>query len=117
MSNEVIAAMIAILTTPIVSRLYGPADFGIAAQFISVVSILATIGAIGYETAFVLPRERKGAPRAVYRILFAFSIVLLRCLDSAHCSMFTGFARRAGWTKWLLPVGLLVVGGVARAAG
>ncbi len=116
MSGKVIAALIAILTTPIVSRLFGPDDFGVAAQYISMVSILATIAALGYETAFVLPREHRDGIALLaltYRLLLAFSALLLVLLGiGAMLGIHWDSLDELGGTKWLLPVGVLLLGAV-----
>ena len=41
---------------PLLTRLYSPEDFGTFALFVSIVSLLATISALRYEVAILLPR-------------------------------------------------------------
>ena len=74
-----IAQGINILSTPILSRMYSPEDFGIAAVFISVVSILSVIASLRYELAIPLPKSDRYADAAVllsFSIQFTFVIVL-----------------------------------------
>jgi O-antigen/teichoic acid export membrane protein len=114
MSGKVIAAAVAILTTPIVSRLFDPGDFGVAAQFISIVSILVTICALGYETAFVLPAERDEAISLLalaYRLLLVFSVAVLLLLGvGALLGVRIRSLDQLGYLQWLLPLGVLIVG-------
>lgn len=56
-----IAQTIVILIAPIITRLYGPADFGLSALFGSIVGILSIIACMRYEMAIMLPREDRDA--------------------------------------------------------
>ena len=52
-----IAQIIMIVTTPILSRLYDPEDFGLLATFSAVSGITATIVTLRYETAILIPKK------------------------------------------------------------
>lgn len=54
-SGTTVAQAIPIALTPILTRLYGPEDFGVLALFTSIVFILSTIAAGRYELAIMLP--------------------------------------------------------------
>lgn len=56
-----IAQIIMIVTTPILSRLYDPEDFGLLATFSAVSGITATIVTLRYETAILIPKKEKEA--------------------------------------------------------
>jgi O-antigen/teichoic acid export membrane protein len=71
-SGTVIAQVIGIITTPIISRLYSPADFGVLGLFTATLSILALAGGFRYELALPLPEDDKDAAN-----LFVFFLVLL----------------------------------------
>jgi O-antigen/teichoic acid export membrane protein len=70
--GTVIAQIIGIVTTPIISRLYTPADFGVLGLFTATLSILALAGGFRYELAIPLPEDDKDAAN-----LFVFFLVLL----------------------------------------
>ncbi len=61
MSGTIVAQLIPILLTPILSRLYSPEDFGIYSLFTSICSILLVIATGSLELAIMLPKEDKEA--------------------------------------------------------
>lgn len=56
-SGTAAGQVITALATPALSRLYSPAELGVFALFLSVVSILSEVASGGYELAVVLPRD------------------------------------------------------------
>lgn len=73
-SGTVIAQSIPIIISPLITRLYSPADFGNLSFFIGVSSIIAGIASGKYELAIVIPSKRIEAIR-VALIAFLFSII------------------------------------------
>jgi len=72
------AQALAIISAPLVTRLYGPEVYGIYGVFSSLLAILATIGAMGYPTALVLPKEHPEAVQVMRVSAFtALSIAVL----------------------------------------
>ena len=60
-----LAQGINILSTPILSRIYSPEDFGVTAVFISMVSILSVISALRYDLAIPLPKTERYADAVI----------------------------------------------------
>lgn len=56
-SGTAVAQGVAMAFAPFITRLYGPEAFGLQALFMSVVSLLSIISALGYPTAIVLPKS------------------------------------------------------------
>lgn len=54
------AQALVIVSTPIVTRLYSPEDFGLLALFLSITNILTVVASWRYELAIVLPKEDSG---------------------------------------------------------
>lgn len=52
---------ITVAFSPVITRLYGPDTFGVQGIFTSVVGLLATVAALGYPTAIVLPKSDSDA--------------------------------------------------------
>lgn len=72
--------LLTFLFTPVLTRLYGPEQFGVMGSFVALTSILLTISTAGYSTAIVLPREDGEAQSlvAISAIICSFiSAVLL----------------------------------------
>jgi len=66
MSGTIIAQVIIILTSPIVTRLYTPTDMGLLASFLAIVSILGIIATGTYDQAIVLPEDEKDSNALVF---------------------------------------------------
>lgn len=72
------AQLLTVLSAPILTRLYSPADFGILAVFISTTDILGVIACLRYEMAIVLPEEDdKAANLFGLSLMFAVSLSIL----------------------------------------
>mgnify|MGYP001399071774 CR=1 FL=1 len=78
--GTLIAQLIPVLLTPVLTRLYSPADFGVLELFLSVSLILGVIANGRYELAIVLPDEKKDAWNLMslgMLISIAFTILLV----------------------------------------
>lgn len=78
LTGTTIAQAIPVLIAPVLTRLYSPKDFGLAALFFSVTSILGVIANGRYELAIVLPVEDEDA----------INITALAILIAASLSIF-----------------------------
>lgn len=56
-SGTVLASGIQILSSPIISRIYTPADFGLFGTFASILAILNSCSSLGYEYAIVVAKS------------------------------------------------------------
>lgn len=68
MSGTMVAQAIPILLTPLLSRCFSPADFGLYALFTSISSILVVIGTLRLEYAVMLPADEEGARKIVLTV-------------------------------------------------
>ena len=55
------AQALAILASPLITRLYGPEAFGLAALFTSIVGIVGVVACLRYELAIMLPKRDEEA--------------------------------------------------------
>jgi O-antigen/teichoic acid export membrane protein len=104
MSAKAIAAVIALLITPVIARLFDPGDFGIAAVWVSSCTLLNHISSLKYEVAIVLPAKEDGADQLyslALRILLAFVAVVTVVSVFASFLPF-GNPSAVGEQKWLL---------------
>ncbi len=109
-----VAQAIVVITSPILSRLYTPADFGVLTVFVSIVSILAVVAALRYELAIPLAEDEDVA---INLLALAISFVMV---SSVVTGLLTLILREQipVWTNtpafrphlWVLPVGLACVG-------
>ena len=70
-----IAQAIALLIYPVLSRIYTPAEHGLFALYMSIISITSIISTGKYELATMLPKKaEEGASITVLSILISFTV-------------------------------------------
>lgn len=69
------AQAITMAFAPLITRLYGPENYGIMGTFMAVLAMIAPLAAMGYPIAIVLP-EREGQARALIRLSLLISAAL-----------------------------------------
>lgn len=114
MSGTGLAQVIAVLASPVITRLFTPEDFGILASYTALVGIFSALICGRYEFAIVLPKKDKDAANIVYLclgIIFCASLIILAgVLFGRHwVSLYLKTPALSYWL-WLLPVSLLLVG-------
>jgi O-antigen/teichoic acid export membrane protein len=121
MSAKAIAAVIALLITPVIARLFDPGDFGIAAVWVSTCTLLNHLSSLKYEVAIVLPAKEDQADKLyslALRVLLAFvAVVLVLSVIAAFLPF--GNSSAVGeqeWLLWLAP-GVLLYGLVSIQEG
>jgi len=60
-SGTALSQAISMAFSPLITRLYGPEAFGLQSVFMSVVGLAATVAALSYPTAIVLPKSEADA--------------------------------------------------------
>ena len=101
-----IARILGILSTPLLSRLYSPDDFGQLGEFTSVVSILAVFSTLRFVGAIPVERDRKAL---INLVQVCFTILVISTVLST--------ALIGAWIiKWNF-VGLLVLAGALFSRG
>lgn len=61
LSGATIAQVIALITIPVLTRLYTPEDFGYIAIYLSITNIIAAVSSGRYELAIMLPKKKEDA--------------------------------------------------------
>jgi len=114
MSGTAIAQVIAFAFSPILSRLYGPADFGAFGAYLSITSVLGAAATLNYSDTVLLPkREQDAAPLF---LVSCISSVGLACLTLIFC--LTASRQLLSWMGlselgpyiWFVPGSVLLVG-------
>jgi O-antigen/teichoic acid export membrane protein len=106
--------LLLVLTSPILSRLYTPTEFGVLAVFAAIVAIFAVIVSLRYQLAIPLPAEDKEATHVMIAA-FASVAMVVTFVGVAVALFGAGSVRRAGVPElapylWLLPPALLILG-------
>ena len=77
-SGTGLAQLIGVLAAPILTRLYAPEAFGVAALFASITGILGVLACMRYELSIVLPdNDREAANLLGVSLCFSVLIALL----------------------------------------
>ena len=111
-SSSLLGQGLALAVAPILSRLYTPEDFGLAALYLSLFSVMSVIATAKYEQAIMLPREKEAAIH-LFRlvILLASGISLLFALPlivfNTQLAHLLGNAAIRPWLP-VLPLSLLI---------
>lgn len=69
-SGTTFAQILTILIAPILTRLYGPKDFGLLALFLSITGIIGIIVCLRYELSIMLPKSDEEAANLLVLSLF-----------------------------------------------
>lgn len=106
-SGSVIAQVISVLISPVLSRLYSPEEYGLLAVFLSVLNMVTVIMCLRYELAIVLPKSESDAVSLVKLCLLlatAFTLILLpvSILFSEEISGVLGNPNISFWLPFLV---------------
>jgi len=112
--GTVIAQAVGILTIPIVSRIYSPADYGIMAVYASVIAILGSISGFRYHLAITLPKDERYAKALVFlslglQTVFVFFLAILLFVAGEKLLTKLSMPELIPY-RALIPLGLLVTG-------
>lgn len=75
MSGVAFSQLIIFFSSPILSRMYTPEQFGVFAVFLSLVQIISVFGSLRYEVAIFLPKE-EGDAKKVFILILCLSVVV-----------------------------------------
>ena len=114
MSGTIMAQALPVALSPILSRLYGPEDFGLLALYSALVSILGTVATLRYDLAIIQPKGDGDASALVWisvasvivmGVIIAFYSILYNYLNLG----FLGSEKIRPWL-YLLPFSVIIVG-------
>lgn len=74
------AQVLVILASPVLTRLFSPADFGLLAIFTSITKVLGVVACLRYEFAIMLPDEEKDAVNLLALCIAIVTGISLLCL-------------------------------------
>lgn len=107
--GTIIGQVIAFAATPVLSRLFGPTDFGILGLVNAVAAIVIGISALRFDMAIVLPKHPREGARvlalSVYSVLgttLAMSLALLLLRD--RIAGWMGHPELGEWLWWAPPI-------------
>lgn len=110
-SATLLGQILGVICTPILSRLYSPADFGIYQLVISMVSLIAGIACFSYYSAILLPKKDEDGANIV--ILCFILIIFTSIITTVFFFVFSGYIERTlnapGFSNYvfLIPLGVI----------
>ncbi len=114
MSGTAIAQIISFGFSPILSRLFGPADFGVFGAFLSVAGIFGAVATLNFTDALLLPEKDEDAAPLFLFACFATTAVALG--TAVFCLIVpTAWLKLLGMGDlgrylWFLPASVLLTG-------
>jgi len=113
-TGTVFAQAITLALSPLLTRLYAPAAFGVWALFSSITAIIGVIACLRYEVAIMLPESGEEGASLLGVSLLALTAVSIASLVAVLLggSAFVSALRAPGITPWLklIPVAVFVNG-------
>jgi O-antigen/teichoic acid export membrane protein len=114
LTGSVLAQAIPFVVSPVLTRLYTPADFGLLAVYTAVVSMLAVAGTGRYETAVMLPKKLNDSMQVVAIAAFIASLICLLLIIfvaffNAEITVLLSSPHIASWL-YFAPVTILLIG-------
>jgi O-antigen/teichoic acid export membrane protein len=112
--STALGQVLTVLVTPLLTRLYAPADFGVLAVYVSIISILMVVTALRYELSITLPESEETAANLLLLslvIVLSMSLLLgagVLLFDEQFVSLIDSPELKP--YLWLVPLGLLGAG-------
>jgi len=105
---------VTVLISPLLTRLYSPADFGVFGVYASILGILTVVASLRYEFAILLPKDEESAA-----CILALCFLVLFGTTALSCFIITAIGGQiVVWANvpelegylWLIPLGMLGAG-------
>ncbi|WP_270180287.1 lipopolysaccharide biosynthesis protein [Alkalihalobacillus sp. CinArs1] len=113
-SGTAAAQVIALLLSPVITRLYGPESYGLMGSYMAIVAIIVPVAALTYPIAIVLPKsetEAKGIIRVSITITMINAGILLIVLLAFYQTILDVFnLNQLGNFLYLIPLTILFAG-------
>ena len=114
MSGTVISQAISFCFSPILSRLFGPAEFGVFGTYITVAGVLAVTATLNYTDAMMLPtKDADAAPLLIFALIATGAISLataIFCIAAPEMWLKILGIADLGPYLWFLPPSVMLLG-------
>ena len=109
MTGSVIAQAFGFALSPVISRLFTPADFGVFGSFGAMTGVAGAIATLEYSQAIMLPKRREDAGHVF--ILSCLSVLAVTLACAALCLLFPNWllGMLQAQNRWLLALLVLAV--------
>lgn len=114
MTSTGLAQLLTICFSPVLSRLYGPDEFGVYGTFLSVAGVLAAAVTLQYSEALMLPGDDTRAAGLFWAAIVSTMLITLIfslpwLLHPSWGRAFFNLQQLGGWL-WLVPLAALLAG-------
>ena len=113
-TGRIIAQVVPVLLTPLLTRLYTPEDFGLFAIFVAITAVLALLANGRYNLAIILPKKNENVLNLFalsVLINFAFCILLFVVIYIFRTPLINLFGfHNSPEVLFLVPLGTFVIG-------
>jgi O-antigen/teichoic acid export membrane protein len=116
MTGTVVSQVIAVLSTPILSRLYSPADYGIFSVYLAIVSVAGVFVSARYEQIIVIVKKKSDAINlVVLSLCIVLAVSVLAFISALALPCFVDIEKLLGTnglSQWIiyLPLSILLLG-------
>ena len=116
MTGTTIAQAIPLALSPVITRIYSPADLGALALYMSVVSIISNIVTLKYELAIILPeKDEDSASLVVISLILSFiisliSLIIILIFNDQIFKLFIDKTPGAKYWLYFTPLSILFIG-------
>ncbi len=111
--GTVAGQLLAVVTAPLITRLYTPDDFGVQASFGSLLGVLGTVSCLSYEQGIPLPKDDgEGANLVALCLGILILVIVLLCVPALFMADAVGAWFRLpalGSYLWALPLSLFAL--------
>lgn len=106
--------LIPLLVQPFIRRIFTDEEFGLYAQYLSLVSILAIIAGLKFENSIVIPKSNRAAINLLsgtilVNLMFSILLFIILFLFGEWIFEMIGFSAGLNAYKWLLPISVFLV--------
>lgn len=103
-AGTALGQLVPVLSAPVLTRLYGPAQYGHYARFMLAVAVLSGAASGRYEMAILAPREDRDA-KTIRQLALTLSVVVSLLILAAIGVLFAVDRLSIGSWVWLVPAG------------
>ncbi len=113
MTGSAAAQVVGFALSPIISRLFTPADFGVFGSFGAVIGVIAAFATLDYSQAVMLPKDREDAGQVLLLSCLATVTVTGACAAVSLLipdQLLRLLSSQSGWLLAMLALGVLAGG-------
>jgi lipopolysaccharide exporter len=113
-SGNIFAQIIIVAAMPVITRIYSPAEFGLFALFMAIISSISVIGCLTYERAILLPESDEDTFNVIllsFLVLTGMSLILFMIVLFFNSELTLLFKNKdIGFWLYFIPLAMFIFG-------